>query len=80
MIRRVRLANFKRFRDQSFDLDDSVVLAGPNNSGKSTLMQAIAWWRGGPRPVERQACESSPVGQAEGGRGESAELQLGTGP
>lgn len=45
MIRRVRLANFKRFRDRSFDLDDSVVLAGPNNSGKSTLMQAIAWWK-----------------------------------
>lgn len=45
MIHRVRLANFKRFRDQSFDLDDSVVLAGPNNSGKSTLMQAIAWWK-----------------------------------
>ena len=45
MIRRVRLANFKRFRDQSFELDDTVVLAGPNNSGKSTLMQAIAWWK-----------------------------------
>ena len=45
MIRRVRLANFKRFRDRSFDLDDFVVLAGPNNSGKSTLMQGIAWWK-----------------------------------
>ena len=45
MIRRVRVANFKRFRDQSFDLADSVVLAGPNNSGKSTLMQAISWWK-----------------------------------
>ena len=45
MIRRVQLTNFKRFRDQSFELDDSVVLAGPNNSGKSTLMQAIAWWK-----------------------------------
>ena len=45
MIRRVRLANFKRFRDQTFELDDTTVLAGPNNSGKSTLLQAIALWK-----------------------------------
>ena len=45
MIRSVRLGSFKRFRDQSFELDDSVVLAGPNNAGKSTLLQAIATWK-----------------------------------
>ena len=45
MIRRVRLANFKRFPDQTFELDGTTVLAGPNNSGKSTLMQAIALWK-----------------------------------
>ncbi|MDE2974273.1 MAG: hypothetical protein OXU64_06045 [Gemmatimonadota bacterium] len=39
MIRRVRLGSFKRFRDQSFELHDSIVLAGPNNSGKSTLLR-----------------------------------------
>ena len=47
MIRRVRLGSFKRFRDQSFELDDSIVLAGPNNAGKSTLLQAIATWKFG---------------------------------
>ena len=47
MIRRVRLGSFKRFRDQSFELDDSIVLAGPNNAGKSTLLQAIATWKSG---------------------------------
>ena len=47
MIRRVRLGSFKRFRHQSFDLDDSIVLAGPNNAGKSTLLQAIATWKFG---------------------------------
>lgn len=47
MIHRVRLGSFKRFRDQSFELDDAVVLAGPNNSGKSTLLQAIATWKFG---------------------------------
>ncbi len=45
MIRRVTIRNFKRFREQTFDLADSVVLAGPNNAGKSTLLQAIATWR-----------------------------------
>ena len=63
MIHRLTLKNFKRFREQTFDLADSVVLAGPNNAGKSTLLQAIATWklgldrwvaqRAGSRAVER---------------------------
>ncbi len=44
MITKVRVRYFKRFEDQEFDLSDHVVLAGPNNSGKSTLLQAIAVW------------------------------------
>lgn len=59
MIRRLTLKNFKRFREQSFDLADSVVLAGPNNAGKSTLLQAIATWKLG---LDRW------VAQREGGR------------
>ena len=35
MIRRVRLGSFKRFGDQTFELDEATVLVGPNNSGKS---------------------------------------------
>ncbi len=63
MIRRVTIRNFKRFREQTFELADAVVLAGPNNAGKSTLLQAIATWklgldrwaaqRAGGRAVER---------------------------
>ena len=34
----------KRFRSEDFSLQDHVVLAGPNNAGKSTLLQAIAVW------------------------------------
>ena len=45
MIRRVTIRNFKRFPEVTFELADSVVLAGPNNAGKSTLLQAIATWR-----------------------------------
>ena len=42
MITKLRVENFKRFSREEFDLDDSIVLAGPNNSGKSTLLQALA--------------------------------------
>lgn len=45
MIQQVTVRNFKRFREQKFDLAGSVVLAGPNNAGKSTLLQAIVAWR-----------------------------------
>ncbi len=44
MITRVQLRYFKQFEEQSFDLSDHVILAGPNNSGKTTLLQAIVAW------------------------------------
>ncbi len=47
MIRKVTVKNFKLFADQTFELSDSLVLAGPNNSGKTTLLQAIAMWKFG---------------------------------
>jgi len=44
VISRVRVRYFKKFDDQEFDLADHVVLAGHNNSGRTTLLQAIAVW------------------------------------
>lgn len=44
MIRLVTLKNFKRFGNVEFRVPDHVVLAGPNNTGKTTLLQAIAAW------------------------------------
>ena len=41
MIRRVSIRNFKGFREEMFELADTVVLAKPNNAGKSALPQAI---------------------------------------
>ena len=44
MIHTVRIRGFKRFEDVEFRLPGHVVLAGPNNTGKTTVLQAIASW------------------------------------
>jgi ABC-type branched-subunit amino acid transport system ATPase component len=44
MIRKVAIKGFKRFGDVTFTLPGHVVVAGPNNTGKTTLLQAIAAW------------------------------------
>ena len=44
MIRTVRIRGFKRFEEVEFRLPGHVVLAGPNNTGKTTVLQAIASW------------------------------------
>ena len=44
MIRTVRIRGFKRFAEVEFRLPGHVVLAGPNNTGKTTVLQAIASW------------------------------------
>ncbi len=44
MIRRLVLRHFKRFDEVVFSFPGHVVLAGPNNTGKTTVLQAIAAW------------------------------------
>jgi hypothetical protein len=44
MIKEVVLRRFKRFEAERFDLRGHVILAGPNNCGKTTVLQAIAAW------------------------------------
>lgn len=44
MIHTVRIRGFKRFVDATLKLPGHVVLAGPNNTGKTTVLQAIASW------------------------------------
>lgn len=44
MIKWVRIKNFKFFEEVKLPLKNVVLLAGPNNSGKSTVLQAIAAW------------------------------------
>jgi ABC-type taurine transport system ATPase subunit len=44
MLTKLRIRNFKRFNDVEIDLGSPVVLIGPNNSGKTTALQALALW------------------------------------
>ncbi|MBI4603598.1 MAG: AAA family ATPase [Planctomycetes bacterium] len=44
MIRSVTIRRFKRFQEERFDFPGHVVIAGPNNCGKTTVLQAIAAW------------------------------------
>jgi predicted ATPase len=44
MIRKIFLKGFKRFEEVTFTVPGHFVLAGPNNTGKTTLLQAIAAW------------------------------------
>lgn len=44
MLTSIRIRNFKRFDDVEIELGKAVVLIGPNNSGKTTVLQALALW------------------------------------
>lgn len=44
MLTRIQIRNFKKLENVDFELGNSVVLIGPNNSGKTTALQALALW------------------------------------
>ncbi len=44
MLTGLRVRNFKRFDEIDVELGKSVVFIGPNNSGKTTALQALALW------------------------------------
>ena len=45
MINKLTLRNFKSIGEQSYDFTDFDLLVGRNNSGKSTVLQALAIWQ-----------------------------------
>jgi ABC-type lipoprotein export system ATPase subunit len=49
MLTKLTIKNFKRFDQVEVVLGKSVVLIGPNNSGKTTALQALALWELGLR-------------------------------
>ncbi len=44
MLTKLTFRNFKRFDEAEIELGNPVVFIGPNNSGKTTAMQALALW------------------------------------
>jgi ABC-type taurine transport system ATPase subunit len=44
MLNRMIVRNFKRFDEVEIELGDPVVFIGPNNSGKTSALQALALW------------------------------------
>ncbi len=66
MITRVKLKYFKKFPEETFILDDNIVLAGPNNSGKTTLLQAISVWNLALQKWQDEHPESSKAKQRTG--------------
>lgn len=42
MITKLRVKNFRQIEDETIDLSSSVVLVGPNNGGKTSILQAIS--------------------------------------
>ena len=44
MLTKLRVRNFKCFEDMEIELGNPVVLIGSNNSGKTTVLQALALW------------------------------------
>ena len=44
MLTKIRIQNFKQFDDVEIELGPVTVLIGPNNSGKTTILQALMLW------------------------------------
>jgi predicted ATPase len=44
MLTKIRIQNFKQFDDVEIELGPVTVLIGPNNSGKTTVLQALMLW------------------------------------
>ncbi len=61
MLTKLTIRNFKKFDKVEIELGNPVVFIGPNNSGKTTALQAIALWHTGlKRWIERRSGKGTP--------------------
>lgn len=61
MLTRLRVRNFKRFQELDIELGEAVVFIGPNNSGKTSALQALALWELGLRRwIEKRGGRETP--------------------
>ncbi len=59
MLERLVIRNFKRFEEVEIELGEAVLFIGPNNSGKTTALQALALWELGVRRWSEKRGKSS---------------------
>ncbi len=74
MLTGLKIRNFKRLHDVELELGQTVLFIGPNNSGKTTALQALALWeiglrkclekRNGERVINRRDLTAIPVPEA----------------
>ncbi len=57
MLTKLTIRNFKRFETVEIPLSNPVVFVGPNNSGKTTALQALALWELGIRRWKEKRSE-----------------------
>ena len=73
MLRKVEVKNFKVFGEQVFELPEHLVVVGPNNCGKTSLLQAVATWS----EIANHWFETNPdFARIEDGNYATAELNL----
>jgi len=62
MLTRIQIKKFRKLKDVEVELGKSVVLIGPNNSGKTAALQAIALWEIGLKQwMEKRGEKASPA-------------------
>lgn len=65
MLTELRIRNFKLFEKVEVELGERVVFVGPNNSGKTSALQALALWNAGVRRwVEKRGSGNIPKERA----------------
>ena len=74
MLTKVTIRNFKRFGEVEIELGNPVVFIGPNNSGKTPALQALALWDIGLRRWTEKRERSEAPGKRPGVDDQPADL------
>lgn len=66
MLTKLKIRNFKRFGEVEVELGNPVVLVGPNNSGKTSAMQALSLWNIGVKRWQEKRAGNTAAGKRPG--------------
>ena len=66
MLTKLTIRHFKRFQEVELELGSPVVFIGPNNSGKTSAMQALALWEAGLKRWNERRSDRDAPGQRPG--------------